>query len=122
MAVLKTKVDRGSDDFEKNREALVALVEDLRALDEHILIGGSARARERHLLRGKPCFASSYSVTNHLLALRRPDSLDLYDTQTQKTHATIANSKGPDLFSPDGKLLVTSNEAGKTVLWAIPTQ
>ena len=53
MAVLKTKVDRGSDDFEKNREALVALVEDLRALDEHILIGGSGRARERHLLRGK---------------------------------------------------------------------
>jgi len=53
MAVLKTKVDRGSDDFEKNREAIVALVEDLRALNEQILMGGSARAREKHLLRGK---------------------------------------------------------------------
>ena len=53
MAVLKTKVDRGSDDFENNREALVAQVEDLRALNEHILLGGSTRAREKHLLRGK---------------------------------------------------------------------
>ncbi len=53
MSVLKSKIDRGSTDFEKNREAIVALVEDLRALNEHVLMGGSARARERHLLRGK---------------------------------------------------------------------
>ena len=53
MSVLKSKIDRGSTDFEKNREALVAMVGDLRALNELILTGGSARAREKHLLRGK---------------------------------------------------------------------
>ncbi len=53
MSGLKSKIDRGSTDFEKNREALVAMVGDLRALNEHILMGGSARAREKHLLRGK---------------------------------------------------------------------
>jgi len=53
MPVLKSKIDRGSTDFEKNRESLVAMVEDLRALNEQILVGGSARAREKHLLRGK---------------------------------------------------------------------
>jgi 3-methylcrotonyl-CoA carboxylase beta subunit len=53
MPVIKSKVDRNSDDFEQNREAYVALVEDLRALDEHVMIGGSARAREKHESRGK---------------------------------------------------------------------
>ena len=53
MPVIKTKVDRGSEDFEKNREAIVTLVQDLRALDERVLTGGSARAREKHLTRGK---------------------------------------------------------------------
>ena len=53
MPVIKTKVDRSSEEFEKNREAIVTLVQDLRALDERILTGGSARAREKHLSRGK---------------------------------------------------------------------
>jgi 3-methylcrotonyl-CoA carboxylase beta subunit len=53
MPVIKSKVDRNSDDFEQNREAYAALVEDLRALDERVMIGGSARAREKHELRGK---------------------------------------------------------------------
>ena len=52
MPVLKTKIDRGSTDFENNRESIVAMVEDLRALNEQILMGGSPRAREKHLLRG----------------------------------------------------------------------
>ena len=53
MPVIKSKVDRSSEEFEKNREAIVTLVQDLRALDERILTGGSARAREKHLSRGK---------------------------------------------------------------------
>jgi 3-methylcrotonyl-CoA carboxylase beta subunit len=53
MPVIKTKVDRSSEDFEKNCEASVTLVQDLRALDERVLTGGSARAREKHLSRGK---------------------------------------------------------------------
>ena len=53
MPVIKSKVDRNSDEFGKNSEANVALAEDLRALDERVLAGGSARAREKHELRGK---------------------------------------------------------------------
>ncbi len=53
MPLLKTRVDRSSVDFDKNREANVALAEDLRALNERVLRGGSHRAREKHLSRGK---------------------------------------------------------------------
>ncbi|MDX1507047.1 MAG: carboxyl transferase domain-containing protein [Woeseiaceae bacterium] len=53
MPVIKSKIDRGSEDFDKNREANVALASDLHALSENILTGGSARAREKHLARGK---------------------------------------------------------------------
>ena len=53
MPVIETKIDRESEDFENNRAANAALAEDLRAVDDQILTGGSARARERHLSRGK---------------------------------------------------------------------
>ena len=54
MAVIKTKVDRGSDDCDKNREANVALAGDLRALSENVMQGGSKRAREK---RGETHFS-----------------------------------------------------------------
>ncbi|MDH3747415.1 MAG: methylcrotonoyl-CoA carboxylase [Gammaproteobacteria bacterium] len=53
MPVIKTKIDRSSSDFDKNREANVALAADLRALNEKVMRGGSHRAREKHLSRGK---------------------------------------------------------------------
>ncbi len=53
MAVIKTRIDRASTDFDKNREANVSLAADLRALSEQIMRGGSHRAREKHLSRGK---------------------------------------------------------------------
>ncbi|MDX1516847.1 MAG: carboxyl transferase domain-containing protein [Woeseiaceae bacterium] len=53
MPVIKTRIDRSSTDFDKNRETNVALAQDLRALDEQVMRGGSARAREKHLARGK---------------------------------------------------------------------
>ncbi len=53
MPVIKSRIDRGSSDFDKNREANVALAADLRALNETIMEGGSHRAREKHLSRGK---------------------------------------------------------------------
>jgi len=53
MPVIKSKIERGSEDFDKNREANVALAEDLRALNEEVMRGGSHRAREKHLARGK---------------------------------------------------------------------
>ena len=53
MPLIKTKVDRNSEDFEKNREANYALARDLHALSERVLRGGPERSRERHLARGK---------------------------------------------------------------------
>ncbi len=53
MPLIKTKVDRGSEEFDRNREANVALAEDLKALNETVMAGGSPRAREKHLARGK---------------------------------------------------------------------
>jgi len=53
MPVIETKIDRNSDEFQQNSAANVALAEDLREVREHIMTGGSARARERHLVRGK---------------------------------------------------------------------
>jgi 3-methylcrotonyl-CoA carboxylase beta subunit len=53
MPRIDTKIDRDSDEYRQNAEANVALAQDLRALSEQVVTGGSARARERHLKRGK---------------------------------------------------------------------
>ena len=53
MPVIKTKVDRNSEDFAKNREANQTLALELKALRERILLGGSERSRDRHIERGK---------------------------------------------------------------------
>jgi 3-methylcrotonyl-CoA carboxylase beta subunit len=53
MPQIKTRVDRSSVDFDRNREANVALAEELRALNERVMRGGSHAAREKHLSRGK---------------------------------------------------------------------
>jgi 3-methylcrotonyl-CoA carboxylase beta subunit len=53
MAVIKSAIDPRSEEFHANRAAVAALVEDLRAKVDEIKQGGGARARERHLGRGK---------------------------------------------------------------------
>ncbi|MDH3749393.1 MAG: methylcrotonoyl-CoA carboxylase, partial [Gammaproteobacteria bacterium] len=53
MPVIETKIDRDSEDFQQNSAANTALAEDLREVRDQILTGGSARSRERHLVRGK---------------------------------------------------------------------
>lgn len=53
MPVLKTKVDRNSEDFAKNREANQTLALELKALREQVLLGGPERSRDRHIERGK---------------------------------------------------------------------
>jgi 3-methylcrotonyl-CoA carboxylase beta subunit len=53
MPVIKTKIDRESEDFHQNAEANRALADDLREISEQIKTGGPARSRERHLVRGK---------------------------------------------------------------------
>ena len=53
MPVIKTKVDRNSEDFAKNREANQTLALELKALREQVLLGGPERSRDRHIERGK---------------------------------------------------------------------
>ena len=53
MPIIKSKVDRSSDDFKKNDEAHRALAEDLQQIDEYVMQGGTERSRERHQARGK---------------------------------------------------------------------
>ncbi|NNF39973.1 MAG: methylcrotonoyl-CoA carboxylase [Woeseiaceae bacterium] len=53
MPVIKTKVDRESDDFKKNAEANTALADNLREVDDYVMQGGTERSREKHLARGK---------------------------------------------------------------------
>ncbi|MGB9182649.1 MAG: carboxyl transferase domain-containing protein [Solirubrobacteraceae bacterium] len=53
MTVLETAVHPGSQEFEANQAANLALVEDLRVQLERVAGGGGERSRERHVSRGK---------------------------------------------------------------------
>ena len=53
MPVIQTKVDRKSDDFEKNQAHHEELAEGLRDIDDYVMQGGPERSREKHLKRGK---------------------------------------------------------------------
>ena len=53
MPLIKTKIDRNSEDFAANLAVNRALASDLQALSEQVMQGGSERSRERHLQRGK---------------------------------------------------------------------
>ncbi len=53
MTVLKSSISTRSDAFKQNREAMLALVQDLRDKVESVKQGGGEKARERHLARGK---------------------------------------------------------------------
>jgi 3-methylcrotonyl-CoA carboxylase beta subunit len=53
MPVIQTKVDRSSEEFEKNRAAHAALAKQLREVNDYVMQGGTERAREKHRKRGK---------------------------------------------------------------------
>lgn len=53
MPLIKTKVDRNSDDFAANLAVNEALARDLAELSARVMLGGNERSRERHVLRGK---------------------------------------------------------------------
>jgi 3-methylcrotonyl-CoA carboxylase beta subunit len=53
MPVIETRIDRQSTEYADNLAANTALAAELKALGERITAGGAARARERHLVRGK---------------------------------------------------------------------
>ncbi|RED52548.1 carboxyl transferase domain-containing protein [Aestuariispira insulae] len=53
MSAIHSKINPRSDDFEENRKAMQALVEDLEAKVAAIKQGGGDKARDKHLSRGK---------------------------------------------------------------------
>jgi 3-methylcrotonyl-CoA carboxylase beta subunit len=53
MPLIRSKVDRNSDDFAANFAVNQALALELEALREQVMLGGSERSRERHVQRGK---------------------------------------------------------------------
>lgn len=53
MPVIASKIDITSAEFAQNRNAMRALTDDLQRLVAHYAQGGSERAREKHLSRGK---------------------------------------------------------------------
>src|SRR4051812_15796578 len=53
MAIIKSQVDRGSDQYRANAEHNIALVEELRARFALVRQGGGAAAIKRHKGRGK---------------------------------------------------------------------
>ncbi len=53
MSVLSSQAARGSEDFERRRERMAALVAELRERTARVAEGGGARSVERHRARGK---------------------------------------------------------------------
>ena len=53
MAAIATSVDTASKEFRANQAAMRALVTELESRRAEAAAGGPARARERHLARGK---------------------------------------------------------------------
>ena len=53
MSVIKSAISPRSEEFRQNREAMQAIVGDLRDKVETVKLGGGEKARERHLSRGK---------------------------------------------------------------------
>ncbi|MGE5368257.1 MAG: carboxyl transferase domain-containing protein [Chloroflexota bacterium] len=53
MAKIESSVDPRDSDFVRNRDAMTALLENLRGVSTKICEGGGRQARERHLSRGK---------------------------------------------------------------------
>lgn len=68
MPIIKTKIDRASEDFEKNTEAHKALVEALAEVNEYVMQGGPERSRDKHVARGKML------ARDRISALLDPDS------------------------------------------------
>ena len=53
MATLRTQLNTRSPEYAANREAMLAQVDELRALLTHTRQGGGAKAQERHTGKGK---------------------------------------------------------------------
>jgi 3-methylcrotonyl-CoA carboxylase beta subunit len=53
LAILGSSIDTNTGEFRANAERMRALVEELQARRKEASLGGSEKARERHVARGK---------------------------------------------------------------------
>ncbi len=53
MPALRSEIDVVDDDYRANAARMQGLVDDLRSLSDHIALGGSPAARDKHVSRGK---------------------------------------------------------------------
>ncbi len=53
MSVIKSSINRKSEQFREYQSSMQVLVADLRKRVESIALGGGERARDKHLSRGK---------------------------------------------------------------------
>ncbi|MBY0453021.1 MAG: methylcrotonoyl-CoA carboxylase, partial [Bdellovibrionaceae bacterium] len=53
MMIIETQIDVSSEDFKKNRQALLEQVQKWRALTEKAKLGGGEDAMKKHKSRGK---------------------------------------------------------------------
>ena len=53
MTILQSSANPGSEEFRADHAANLALVEDLRATQARVALGGGPRSRDRHVARGK---------------------------------------------------------------------
>lgn len=53
ISILQTVVDKNSKNYQENEKAMFELCQQFSALHEKAAMGGSAKAREKHIARGK---------------------------------------------------------------------
>src|SRR5438128_2346523 len=85
MSVLDTRVNRSSESFDRARQAMRALVEDLRTRVGRIALGGDESARARHVARGKLLPRERVQLLLDpgapFLELSQLAALDMYDNE-----------------------------------------
>jgi 3-methylcrotonyl-CoA carboxylase beta subunit len=107
VAILETRVDRGSPDYAENRERMEELVSRLRTLTAETARGGDEEAVERHRSRGK------------LLARERVDRLLDPDSAFLELNALAANGVYDDQAPAAGIVTgVGTVEGGECVVVA----
>ena len=83
MPVIQTRVDRSSEEFEKNKEAHEALAENLREVNDYVMQGGPERSRDKHRKRGKLLardrIAGLLDEGAHFLEIGRQAAWQVYD-------------------------------------------
>ena len=68
MSVLPTRVDKVSDLFKENDRSMSSLLDNMKELHSRISVGGSEKARSKHVARGKMLpreYALSVTETNN---------------------------------------------------------